>query len=93
MAVQFAEPLFFKPGEQDISESEAQQRLRAEAGSAVGSKEEGEDFAEALVRVEEEARRRARVYQEQIAKVKAEAAGEIARIEAETAYKVAEAKA
>ncbi|MHC4121414.1 MAG: hypothetical protein ACYSWO_28410, partial [Planctomycetota bacterium] len=38
-------------------------------------------------------RRRARVYQEQIAKVKAEAAGEIARIEAETAYKVAEAKA
>jgi hypothetical protein len=28
VALQFAEPLFFKPGEQDISESDARQRLQ-----------------------------------------------------------------
>jgi len=30
VAIQFARPLFFKPGEQDISESEAQRRLNAQ---------------------------------------------------------------
>jgi PilZ domain len=33
VAVQFTEPLFFKPGEQDISEADAQQRLDAKARS------------------------------------------------------------
>ncbi len=93
IAVQFAEPLFFKPGEQDISEPDAQQRLQAKARSVVASKDKDENYAEALVGAEEEARRKAKLYEEQIAKVKAEAAGEIARIGAETAYKVAEAKA
>ncbi len=38
VAIQFAEPLFFKPGEQDISDSDAQQRLAAKARSVVESK-------------------------------------------------------
>ena len=32
VAIQFVEPLYFKPGEQDISESDARQRLHAVAG-------------------------------------------------------------
>ncbi len=35
VAIQFAEPLFFQPGRQDISDSEAQQRLEAKARSLV----------------------------------------------------------
>lgn len=35
VAVQFAEPLFFKPGEQNVSEADAQQRLEAKARSVV----------------------------------------------------------
>ena len=35
VAIQFAEPLFFRPGEQDISDSDAQQRLEAKARSLV----------------------------------------------------------
>jgi hypothetical protein len=39
IAIQFAEPLFFKPGEQDISDSEAKQRLEAKALSVTDAKE------------------------------------------------------
>ena len=35
VAIRFAEPLFFKPGEQNISESDAQQRLEAKSKSIV----------------------------------------------------------
>jgi hypothetical protein len=35
VAIQFAEPLFFQPGQQDISDSAAQQRLEAKARSLV----------------------------------------------------------
>ncbi len=38
VAIQFAEPLFFQPGRQDISDSEAQQRLEAKAQSLVKAK-------------------------------------------------------
>ena len=38
VAIQFAEPLFFQPGEQNISDSEAQQRLEAKAQSLVKAK-------------------------------------------------------
>jgi len=34
VAIQFTEPLFFKPGEQEINESEAKHRLKAVALSA-----------------------------------------------------------
>lgn len=37
VALQFAEPLFFKPGEQNISEADVQQRLEAKARSVVQS--------------------------------------------------------
>jgi hypothetical protein len=39
IAIQFTEPLFFKPGEQNISESDAKQRLEAKAQQIVGAKE------------------------------------------------------
>jgi hypothetical protein len=39
IAIQFAEPLFFKPGEQDISYSDAKQRLQAKAKLIAGAKE------------------------------------------------------
>ncbi|MHC4203629.1 MAG: PilZ domain-containing protein [Planctomycetota bacterium] len=39
IAVQFAEPLSFKPGEQNISDSDAKQRLEAKAQSIVSGKE------------------------------------------------------
>ena len=95
VAVQFAEPLFFKPGEQDITESDAQQRLRAGAQAVTNAREKDKVYAEAerRIKVEEELRQKAKLYEEQIAMVKAEAAREIARIEAETAERIAEAKA
>jgi len=75
IAVQFAEPLFFKPGEQDISESDAQHRLEAKAQAAVNMKEKDEVYAEAekRTRAEEEVRQEAKLYEEQMAMVKAEA--------------------
>jgi hypothetical protein len=39
IAIQFAEPLFFKPGEQNINESDVKQRLEAKAQQIVGAKE------------------------------------------------------
>ena len=39
IAVQFAEPLFFKPGEQKISESDAKKRLEAKAQLIVSGRE------------------------------------------------------
>jgi len=153
VAVQFAEPLFFKPGEQDITESDAQRRLEAKAQSVAGPRNKGTDSAEALAREEENVRLHAEVqaeaeetliakieaevqakeraeaevqsqsrlreeadsrarteaerrvaaeaqaqesamfYELEIAKVKAEAAREIARLEDEASYKIAEAKA
>jgi hypothetical protein len=125
IAIQFTEPLFFKPGEQDISESEAQERLRAKVKSVVDAKKKVAASTEALAkakdkaqaevksqaRLREEAERRARVeaekraaaearalesarlFEQEIAKVRANAAREIARLEDEASYKIAEAKA
>lgn len=95
IAVQFAEPLFFKPGEQDISESDAQQRLQAKAQVLVDVRDKAKACVETegRIKVAEESRRKVKLHEEQMAMVKAEAAREIARIEAETAFKVAEAKA
>ena len=39
IAVKFVEPLFFKPGEQNVSESDAKQRLEAKAQLIAGEKE------------------------------------------------------
>jgi hypothetical protein len=153
VAIQFAEPLFFAPGEQDISESEAQRRLQAKARSIIKARRkkiasagtsaraerkvridsEGDtsvrenlaakikaeararkkaeakvksqatlkDKAEERARTEADrraaaeadARENARLYEREIAKVRAEATREIARLKDEASYKIAEAKA
>jgi hypothetical protein len=49
IAIQFAEPLFFKPGEQDISDSEVKQRLEAKARQIVGAKEKTKTRRKAVV--------------------------------------------
>ena len=53
VAVQFAEPLFFKPGEQNISESDAQQRLEAKTRSITRAEEKAKVYSEALAINEE----------------------------------------
>jgi hypothetical protein len=52
IAVQFAEPLFFKPGEQNISDSDAKQRLEAKAQLIVSAKEK--TVAKAPAKVKED---------------------------------------
>jgi hypothetical protein len=52
VAVQFAEPLFFKPGEQNISEADAQQRLEAKARSVIQALRGPGTREEDLVKVE-----------------------------------------
>ncbi|MHC4540934.1 MAG: hypothetical protein ACYS74_14315 [Planctomycetota bacterium] len=103
VAIQFAEPLFFKPGEQNISDSDAQQRLEAKARSIIeakhktGTRDEASAEAEhkaraktqRRVRTEKEARKKVRACAKQIAKVRAEAAEEIARVSAEAANAIA----
>jgi hypothetical protein len=55
IAVQFAEPLFFKPGEQDVSETVVQQRLEAKARSVLESKATAATSGKATVRAQERA--------------------------------------
>ncbi|UCD00137.1 MAG: hypothetical protein JSW66_09700 [Phycisphaerales bacterium] len=103
VAIQFAEPLFFKPGEQNISDSDAQQRLEAKARSVIKARQKTGTRDEALVeaenraraetqrwvKTEKEAQKKVRACAKQIAKVRAEAAGEIARVSAEAANAIA----
>jgi tetratricopeptide (TPR) repeat protein len=56
VAVQFAEPLFFKPGEQNISEFDAQQRLEAKTYSITRAEEKAKVYSEALARTGEKLR-------------------------------------
>ena len=53
VVVRFARPLFFKPGEQNISESDALQRLEAKAQSISKAEEEARLYSEALTKAEE----------------------------------------
>ncbi|MBN2180725.1 MAG: hypothetical protein JW715_02330 [Sedimentisphaerales bacterium] len=53
VVVRFKEPLFFKPGEQNISIPDAQNRLEAKSLSIVQAEEKVKVFNEALTRVEE----------------------------------------
>lgn len=52
IAVQFSEPLFFKPGEQNISDADAKKRLEAKARSIVGGK--GKTVTKASAKVKED---------------------------------------
>lgn len=54
IAIQFGEPLFFRPGEQGISESDVRQRLKAKVKSIAETRAKVE--AEAKARKEAEAR-------------------------------------
>ena len=67
VVVQFIEPLFFIPGEQDISESDAQNRLETKALSIIKAEENAKVYDEALTRADE----KIRFYTE--TKIKAEA--------------------
>ncbi len=76
----FIEPLFFKPGEQNISESDAQKRLEAKTLSIVKAEEKAKVFDEALIRAEE----KIRLYTEAKTKAEERAKFEIqARVKAE----------
>jgi len=75
VAVQFAEPLFFKPGEQNISESDAQQRLQDKTYSITRAEEKAKVYGEALARTEEKLRSyaEAKAKTEERAKIEAKA--------------------
>ncbi len=72
IAIQFAEPLFFKPGEQNISESDAQQRLKAKALSVVKAEEKIRAYSQALARAKERIMYYARAKAEAQEKLKTE---------------------
>jgi hypothetical protein len=73
IAIQFAEPLFFKPGEQDISDSDAKQRLAAKARLIVDSKEKTTTKTQRKVNTDNQAKSKteeiARLYSESLAGV------------------------
>ena len=81
IVVCFEEPLFFKPGEQGISESDLQNRIEAQALSIVKTEEKVKVYDEALTRAEEQikfytetnVKTQALVKSETQARVKAEA--------------------
>ncbi len=56
IAIQFASPLFFKPGEQQINEDEARQRLDAKNFSIIKSEETARAYTEALSKAEKKLR-------------------------------------
>lgn len=68
----FDEPLFFKPGEQDISESDLQNKLETKALSIVTAEEKLKVYDEALSRAEEETRSYAETNTKAQAKIKSE---------------------
>jgi len=74
IAIQFAEPLFFKPGEQDINDSDAKQRLEVKARLIVNAKEKTVAKKQAKVKadnqVKPEAEEGARIYSDALARAK-----------------------
>ena len=72
IAIRFIEPLFFKPGEQNICESDAQQRLKDKALSVVKAEEKVIAYAQALTRAKERIMYYARAKVEAQEKLKAE---------------------
>jgi hypothetical protein len=80
VAVQFAEPLFFKPGEQNISDPDAQQRLQTKAYSISKAEEiaKTQTRLTAIAQSKAESQTKARIEAEKRADLEAQA-----RIEAE----------
>ncbi len=56
IAIQFSEPLFFGPGEQNISESDARKRLEGKARTMLETRVKSEAYIEALAKAEEKVR-------------------------------------
>ena len=56
IAIQFAEPLFFKPGEQKISDSDAKQRLQAKAQLIFSAKEKASPKEQTKVKEDNKAK-------------------------------------
>jgi hypothetical protein len=97
----------FKPGEQNRSYPDAQQRLEAKARSVIEGRQKTGTRDEALaeaehkaraktqrrVKTEKEVRKKVRACAKRIAKVRAEAAEEIARVSAEAANAIARIEA
>jgi hypothetical protein len=92
LAIQFAEPLFFKPGEQDISDSDAKQRLETKAQLIVSAKEKTVVKAQAKVKadnqVKSDAEESTHLYSEALARSEEKAKAETrARAKAEAKAK------
>lgn len=102
VAIQFAEPLFFRPGEQDISESDAQQRLEAKARSLIKAKPRSGTHVEAPANTGSKAtagrkprtQAERRMNSEEDTRKKMQAYAEkIAKVKAEAAQKIAKVSA
>jgi ElaB/YqjD/DUF883 family membrane-anchored ribosome-binding protein len=80
IAIQFAEPLFFKPGEQNISDEDAAERLKLKAVSIAKSEEKARIYGEALASVKEKiksyAESKAEIQSKLVAAVEAKVAAE-----------------
>ena len=92
IAIQFAEPLFFKPGEQDISDSDAKQRLEAKAQLIVSAKEKTVSKTQTRVkadnRIKPDTEESERLYSEALARAEEKAKAETkARAKAEAKAK------
>ena len=72
VAIQFDEPLFFKPGEQDISESDLQRRLKDKAMLIAKNDEKTRSYKEVLVGARERIRAYTEAKDEALEKLKAE---------------------
>ncbi|MHC4072950.1 MAG: PilZ domain-containing protein [Planctomycetota bacterium] len=86
VSIRFTEPLFFKPGEQKITESEAQQRLQTKAQSVAKAKAEAEEKQKAEIKTGHKTEAEATVETEQEIRAQIEArvkAEERARSEAQ----------
>jgi hypothetical protein len=72
IALQFANALFFRPGEQGISESETQQRLDTKNLSIIRSEETARVYNEALIQAQQQLRNYAQAKAKTEEKLKAE---------------------
>jgi hypothetical protein len=72
IVIRFAEPLFFRPGEQNVSEADSQRRLKNKAMSMVRNEEKERIYNEVLAGARERIRAYAEAKDEALEKLKAE---------------------
>ena len=102
VAIQFAEPLFFRPGEQNISDADVQKRLEAKARSVIKAKPKSgtHDEAKAKTGSRAAAERKSRAQAKRRVGIEKEArrkvqgyAEQIAKVKAEAAQEIAKVSA